>query len=133
MAKVNPKEYGPKYPGIPAAVTTADATVMQIRSSEDITLRGRSQRVLEFRQVPGHYLYPTMEEVTTLCEKISDDDDAWIGADVPLVKEQVFSKRQGKKVPVWRVAKLAEWDALIAEAAKAKQTENRAQGARARK
>lgn len=116
MAKVDTSEYGSQYPGLPADVLAFDQTVLHLAGFEDIPGRGnRTTRVVEFREYPGQYLYLNVEDLKTICAKVSDDDDNWAGAEIALMKETVYSKRQKRNVKVWRIASVQRWDNIIAQ------------------
>lgn len=121
MAKVNPKELGSGRPKVEQGDFEGDytiATIVKVEMGEidDDTRPGgkRPTRMLQFKEFGDKVLYLNVTQAESLVEQLGDDDDDWIGQQIPIEKYTgTFGTKKFQKVGVMAGD---QWDSAFREA-----------------
>ena len=120
MAIVNTNDYGSGEqrekltPEVLGSPEMAVLTIQEARTGIE-TGDGRKAALLVFEEYPDHAYWLNKTGISTLVERLGEDDIDWIGQKVPLTRVHASNPTTGGSVVTFHVAPLPEWEKLLAE------------------
>lgn len=114
MAKRNRNDYSSSQPVIkPADIAPATAAVLTCIGVEEREFDNGKRLQLTFEQFPEHVYYLNVTGIDSITERLGDDDENWIGAEIPLQVVKVMNPSSKKMQDALHVAEPDDWDDLI--------------------
>ncbi len=125
MPKINPADFGQSRPKLEQDDFNGTFTVLTVAGVEEVNVTDdeaedgkRRSLVMTFQETGDKSLWLNVTAIKTLCERLGDNTDKWVGQSVPVEKHT--AEFRGKKFPKVRVALAEEWDDMLKQAKKAR-------------